>query len=201
MVKERIEERGRESLVHPDNSIAEPPNLVYVPPHRRNVVSPNLVYVPPNRRSTATPNILFVVPSNRRSNAALNRLSIVVPPNQRSNAAPNMLSVMPSNRKSPAALNRNYLPREVFLTIESGGIARTVMMSEVNCASIFHIDSTHDLGLVFHVNGFRPSASKFPRAEAFAAVARFHENKFSLSETLTFYFEICLGRIELGLYF
>ncbi|KAF9591494.1 hypothetical protein IFM89_004548 [Coptis chinensis] len=84
-------------------------------------------------------------------------------------------------------LIRNYMPREVSLTIETGGIARTVMISEVNCASIFHIDSTHDLGLVFHVNGFRPSASKFLRAEAFAAVARFHENKFSLSETLTFY--------------
>ncbi|KAF9593962.1 hypothetical protein IFM89_026458, partial [Coptis chinensis] len=104
MVKERIEERGRESLVHPDNSIAEPPNLVYVPPHRRNVVSPNLVYVPPNRKSTATPNILFVVPPNRRSNAAPNRLS-VVPSNRKSPAALNRLSVVPPNRSSPAALN------------------------------------------------------------------------------------------------
>ncbi|KAF9603017.1 hypothetical protein IFM89_033644 [Coptis chinensis] len=108
MVKERMEERGRESLVHPVNSITrhpiEPLNLVYVPPHQRNVVRPNL-YVPPNRRSTATPNILFVVPPNRRSNAAPNRL-YVVHPNQKSPAALNRLSVVPPNRRSPAALDR-----------------------------------------------------------------------------------------------
>lgn len=64
----------------------------------------------------------------------------------------------------------------------------------MNCASIFHIDSSHDLGLVFHVNGFSNSSSKFPCAEAFVAVARFHENKFSQSETLTFYPDSSNGR-------
>ncbi|KAF9603862.1 hypothetical protein IFM89_038120 [Coptis chinensis] len=46
MVKERIEERGRESLVHPVNSIAEPPNLLLIGYH----------VVPPNRSSPAALN-------------------------------------------------------------------------------------------------------------------------------------------------
>ncbi|OVA10906.1 Vacuolar protein sorting-associated protein 13 domain [Macleaya cordata] len=83
-------------------------------------------------------------------------------------------------------LVRNHLPRDVSLTIESGGVTRTVFLSEVDTASIFHTDSTHDLGIVFHMHGFKPSISKFPRAETFTTVAKFNETKFSLCETLTF---------------
>ncbi|PIA41343.1 hypothetical protein AQUCO_02200037v1 [Aquilegia coerulea] len=82
---------------------------------------------------------------------------------------------------------KNNMSEEVSVTIDSGGSARTLLIAEVNNACIYHIDSTHDLDLVFHVHGFRPIISMFPRAEAFVAVARFHENKFSQSETLTFY--------------
>ncbi|PIA28371.1 hypothetical protein AQUCO_07100036v1 [Aquilegia coerulea] len=82
---------------------------------------------------------------------------------------------------------KNNMPEEVSVTIDSGGSACTILIAEVNYACIYHIDSTHDLDLVFHVHGFRPIISMFPRAEAFVAVARFHENKFSQSETLTFY--------------
>ncbi|KAF5181027.1 Vacuolar protein sorting-associated protein [Thalictrum thalictroides] len=90
---------------------------------------------------------------------------------------------------------KNNMPKEVSVTIDSGGFARTVFISEVNYACIYHIDSTHDLGLVFHVHGFRPITSMFPCAEAFVAVARFHENKFSQSETLTFYPDASTGSI------
>ncbi|KAL5726588.1 hypothetical protein ACHQM5_009620 [Ranunculus cassubicifolius] len=84
-------------------------------------------------------------------------------------------------------LVRNYMPVEVSLTVESDGVARTVLISKDHSVAISHSDSTHDLGLVFRVHGFRPSISKFPSAEAFALVARFHDNQFSQSETMTFY--------------
>lgn len=40
---------------------------------------------------------------------------------------------------------------------------------------------------MIHVDGFRPTISKFPRGEAFASMAKLNESKFSLCETLTFY--------------
>eukprot|EP00268_Persea_americana_P023609 TRINITY_DN23168_c0_g2_i2.p1 TRINITY_DN23168_c0_g2~~TRINITY_DN23168_c0_g2_i2.p1 ORF type:complete len:2954 (+),score=526.87 TRINITY_DN23168_c0_g2_i2:1710-10571(+) len=90
-------------------------------------------------------------------------------------------------RLTSPLLVKNYLPKHLSLTIESGGITRTAFLSEVNTASIFHIDSTHDLGIMIHVDGFRPTISKFPRGEAFASMAKLNESKFSLCETLTFY--------------
>ncbi|XP_026401188.1 uncharacterized protein LOC113297020 isoform X1 [Papaver somniferum] len=84
-------------------------------------------------------------------------------------------------------LVKNNLPSDVSFTIETGGVARTLLLSEGDAASIYHTDSTHDLGLVFHLHGFKPSFFNFPRAETFSRGAKFSETKFSLSETLTFY--------------
>ncbi|KAK6918056.1 Vacuolar protein sorting-associated protein 13, DH-like domain [Dillenia turbinata] len=80
---------------------------------------------------------------------------------------------------------KNYLPVTVSLTIESGGINRTLLLSEVE-TSIFHVDSSQELGLDFLMNGFRPTNLKFPRAETFSAMAKFSGTKFSTSEILTF---------------
>ncbi|KAI3958319.1 hypothetical protein MKW98_011007 [Papaver atlanticum] len=84
-------------------------------------------------------------------------------------------------------LVKNHLPSDVSFTIETGGVARTLLLSKGDAASVYHTDSTHDLGLVFHLHGFKPSLFNFPRAETFARGAKFSETKFSLSETLTFY--------------
>ena len=50
--------------------------------------------------------------------------------------------------------------------------------------SFFHIDSSQDLIMVFHMHGFKPSGMKFPRTETFTAMAKFSGTKFSLSETM-----------------
>lgn len=52
--------------------------------------------------------------------------------------------------------------------------------------SFHHVDPSHDLGLEFQMHGFKPSALKFPGAEAFCSMAKFSGTKFSLSEILTF---------------
>ncbi|KAJ0027885.1 hypothetical protein Pint_36533 [Pistacia integerrima] len=81
-------------------------------------------------------------------------------------------------------LVNNYLPEAASLTIETGGITRTALLSEVQTP--FHdIDPSHDLGLEFNLRGFRPSVFKFPRAETFSTMAKFSGTKFSLSETMT----------------
>lgn len=64
----------------------------------------------------------------------------------------------------------------------------------MNTAAFFHIDSTHDLGIMIHVHGFRPTASRFPRGETFASMAKLNESKLSLCETLTFYPEESNGK-------
>ncbi|KAL6965672.1 hypothetical protein U1Q18_036726 [Sarracenia purpurea var. burkii] len=80
---------------------------------------------------------------------------------------------------------RNYLPKAISLTIESGGVTRTAFLSEVE-TSFFHVDSSHDLRIVFQMHGFKPSILRFPRAETFSGTAKFSGTKFSLSETITF---------------
>lgn len=87
---------------------------------------------------------------------------------------------------------RNYLPKEVLLTIESGGVTRTSVLSEV-VTSFFHIDSSHDLGLVVCMDGFKPCVLKFPRTETFSALAKFSGTKFSQTEIMTFDSDICNG--------
>lgn len=79
----------------------------------------------------------------------------------------------------------NYLPDEVSLAIESGGVTRTVLLSEVE-TSFHHIDPSYDLGMEFCIHGFRPSTLKFPRAETFCTMAKFSGTKFSLTDTVSF---------------
>ncbi|KAK3033803.1 hypothetical protein RJ639_034374 [Escallonia herrerae] len=80
---------------------------------------------------------------------------------------------------------KNYLPVAFSLAIESGGVTRTALLSEVE-STFFHIDYSHDLAITFNMHGFRPSHLKFPRAETFGATAKFSGSKFSLFETITF---------------
>ncbi|KAI3688356.1 hypothetical protein L1987_82068 [Smallanthus sonchifolius] len=89
---------------------------------------------------------------------------------------------------------KNYLPVTVSLMIESGGVARNVLLSEVETC-FHHIDSSHDLSLTFHIHGFRPSVLKFPRAEKFSEVAKFSGTKFSLSESVNFSSDISNGSL------
>ncbi|KAK0593756.1 hypothetical protein LWI29_016263 [Acer saccharum] len=84
---------------------------------------------------------------------------------------------------TPFVVN-NYLPETVTLTIETGGITRTALLSEVQ-TSFHDIDPSHDLGLELNIHGFRPSVLKFPRAETFSTVAKLSATNFSLSENVT----------------
>ncbi|KAK1396810.1 putative Vacuolar protein sorting-associated protein [Heracleum sosnowskyi] len=79
----------------------------------------------------------------------------------------------------------NFLPVSITLEIESGGVTRSAILTEVE-TSFFHIDSSHDLAMVFTIQGYGPSVLKFPRAEKFGAVAKFSGTKFSSSETISF---------------
>ncbi|KAK7315042.1 hypothetical protein VNO77_33574 [Canavalia gladiata] len=83
---------------------------------------------------------------------------------------------------APLIVN-NYLPKEILLISESGGVHHTVRVSEVE-TSVYHIDPSHELGLEICIDGFRCSNFKFPRLETFCTMAKFSETKFSLSETL-----------------
>ncbi|XP_027919445.1 uncharacterized protein LOC114177994 isoform X3 [Vigna unguiculata] len=85
---------------------------------------------------------------------------------------------------APLIIN-NYLPKEILLISESGGVDYTVRVSEVG-TSVYHIDPSHDLGLEICIDGFKCSNFKFPRLETFCTVAKFSETKFSSSETLKF---------------
>ncbi|XP_061363844.1 uncharacterized protein LOC133307357 isoform X2 [Gastrolobium bilobum] len=85
---------------------------------------------------------------------------------------------------APLIIN-NYLPKEIMLISESGGVNHTVRVSEVE-TSVYHIDPSHDLGLEICIDGFKHSDFKFPRLETFCTMAKFSETKFSLSETLIF---------------
>uniref|UniRef100_A0A1D1Z4D3 Putative vacuolar protein sorting-associated protein 13A n=1 Tax=Anthurium amnicola TaxID=1678845 RepID=A0A1D1Z4D3_9ARAE len=90
-------------------------------------------------------------------------------------------------RLTTPLLVKNGLPTALSLTIDSGGFITSICLSEVDTASIFQIDSTHDLEIKFYLQGYNPAAAKFPRAETFTSMAKFHETKFSLSEQLTFH--------------
>lgn len=90
-------------------------------------------------------------------------------------------------RLTTPLLVKSYLPVGLSLMVDSGGVAHSFSLSEVDTASVFLVDSAHDLGITFHLNGFRPIISKFPRAESFSGMAKLDGSKFSISETLTFY--------------
>ncbi|KAL6541687.1 hypothetical protein OROGR_011173 [Orobanche gracilis] len=85
---------------------------------------------------------------------------------------------------SPLVL-KNYLMKPVSVILENAGVTRTAFLSEVG-TSFYHIDSSHDLSIIFHVHGFRPSTLKYPRAESFSGKAKFSGTKFSLSEIIRF---------------
>lgn len=63
--------------------------------------------------------------------------------------------------------------------------------------SFFHIDSSHDLAMAFTMPGFGPANLKFPRAEAFGAMAKFSGTKFSVSETIVFNSDSSGGKLPL----
>ncbi|CAA7410691.1 unnamed protein product [Spirodela intermedia] len=90
-------------------------------------------------------------------------------------------------RLTTPLLVKNNLPSPLSLTIDSGGVITSICLSEVDAASIFQIDSTHDLEITFHLEAYNPVISKFPRAETFTAMAKLHETKFVTSDRLTFY--------------
>jgi hypothetical protein len=81
-------------------------------------------------------------------------------------------------------LVKNFLPLQLSLAIECGGVSRTALLSEVE-TSFFHIDSSH-LTVTTNMDGFRASTLKFSRAETFVEIAKFSGTKFSLSETVSF---------------
>ncbi|KAF1899682.1 hypothetical protein Lal_00019812 [Lupinus albus] len=85
---------------------------------------------------------------------------------------------------APLMVN-NYLPKEISLISESGGVNHTVKVSEVE-TSVYYIDPSHDLGLEICIDEFKSSDFKFPRFETFCKMAKFTDTKFSLSETLIF---------------
>ncbi|CAH1424589.1 unnamed protein product [Lactuca virosa] len=87
---------------------------------------------------------------------------------------------------------KNYLPVEVSVMIESVGVSRSMLLSEVETC-FYHIDSSHDLSLTFDIRGFRPSVLKFPRAEKFSEIAKFSGTKFSSSESINFTADISKG--------
>lgn len=59
--------------------------------------------------------------------------------------------------------------------------------------SFHHIDPSHDLSLEINMRGFKPLDLKFARMEKFCTRAKFNGNKFSVSESLTFYPELSNG--------
>ncbi|KAI4331783.1 hypothetical protein L6164_016738 [Bauhinia variegata] len=85
---------------------------------------------------------------------------------------------------APLVVN-SYLPKEILLNIDSGGVNHAIIVSKVE-TSVYHIDPSHDLGLQICIDGFKPSDFKFPRLETFCTMAKLNGRKFTLSETLTF---------------
>ncbi|KAH7688715.1 Vacuolar protein sorting-associated protein 13 [Dioscorea alata] len=83
-------------------------------------------------------------------------------------------------------LVKNYLPLGLSLKVDCGGVAHPVSVSKEDTASLFYVDSTHDLGITFNMQGFGPTVSKFPRPESFIAISKSNGSKFISSEILTF---------------
>ncbi|KAG9455236.1 hypothetical protein H6P81_008140 [Aristolochia fimbriata] len=82
---------------------------------------------------------------------------------------------------------KSYLPKALSLIIEIGGVTESLFLSEVDTVSVYHIDSTHDLGIVIHMDSYKHTVVKFPRAEVFSTIAKSIDTKFSLVEALTFF--------------
>ncbi|XP_062110985.1 uncharacterized protein LOC133822610 isoform X2 [Humulus lupulus] len=85
---------------------------------------------------------------------------------------------------TPLMVN-NYLPKEVSLAIESGGVTHSAFLSKVD-AFLHYVDPSHDLVLGISMYGFKPTSLKFPRTETFCTMAKFTGTKFALSEIIAF---------------
>uniref|UniRef100_A0A803PHY5 Vacuolar protein sorting-associated protein n=1 Tax=Cannabis sativa TaxID=3483 RepID=A0A803PHY5_CANSA len=85
---------------------------------------------------------------------------------------------------TPLMVN-NYLPKEVSLAIESGGVTHSAFLSKVD-AFLHYVDPSHDLVLGISMYGFKPTTLKFPRSETFCTMAKFTGTKFALSEVIAF---------------
>ncbi|ONK64446.1 uncharacterized protein A4U43_C07F26050 [Asparagus officinalis] len=87
----------------------------------------------------------------------------------------------------------NYLPLGLSLMVESSGVAHSISVKEADVASVFHVDSTNDLGVTLHMQGYMPIGVKFPRVEAFSSTAKLNGLKYYLSETLALFPETSSG--------
>lgn len=67
----------------------------------------------------------------------------------------------------------------------------------MDTASIFLVDSSYDLAITFHIDGYNPVMSKFPRAELFSTGARQRSLKYSLKETISFFSDSLNGTLPL----
>ncbi|XP_078445725.1 vacuolar protein sorting-associated protein, putative (DUF1162) isoform X2 [Wolffia australiana] len=85
-------------------------------------------------------------------------------------------------RLTTPLLLKNNLPSLLSVTIESSGVATSISLSELDVASIFYVDSSHELDITFTLEAYDPVTVKFPRAEIFAAIARLHETRFIMSD-------------------
>ncbi|CAL9110355.1 unnamed protein product [Musa acuminata var. zebrina] len=98
-------------------------------------------------------------------------------------------------RLSTPLLVKNYLPTCLSFIVETGGVTHSVSLSEVGTASVYHVDSAHDLVLTFEMKGFRQVTSKFPRAESFSSMGRLNGSFYFSSEKLAFYPENSSGSV------
>ncbi|KAL6659540.1 hypothetical protein ACP70R_003580 [Stipagrostis hirtigluma subsp. patula] len=128
--------------------------------------------------------------STRKGEYCSERLNEPVPGNSAAKTSKQLLTrkhFLRHVRLSTPLLIKNYLPVCISLTIDNGGATRVVSLKEVGSASIFFVDPSNDLGITFHIQDYRPLATKFPRAESFSTAAKSNGFKCSLTETITFY--------------
>ncbi|KAJ1693233.1 hypothetical protein LUZ63_009931 [Rhynchospora breviuscula] len=92
---------------------------------------------------------------------------------------------------------KNYLPIRLSLTIDCCGSAHSVVLSEVDTASIFLVDSSNDLAINIHIDGYNSVMSKFPRAELFSTIARRRGLKYSWKETISFFSDSSNGSLNI----
>ncbi|GAB2222927.1 hypothetical protein Drorol1_Dr00017059 [Drosera rotundifolia] len=92
-------------------------------------------------------------------------------------------------------LVKNYLLQPASLRIESGGVSRSMLLSEVE-TSFFTVDSSHDLVMSLEICDFKPSSIKFPRAETFSSMAKPNGTFLSLIETIALHADSSEGIVH-----
>ncbi|KAL5574177.1 hypothetical protein UlMin_023774 [Ulmus minor] len=123
---------------------------------------------------------------------SVRNISLSVPKNCSTNVSGQRLQKLDESKRlvhqltlSTPLVVKNYLPKEMSLAIESGGVIHSAFLSEVE-TSFHHIDPSHDLGLELLVDEFKQASLKFPRTETFFTMAKFSGTKFTLSEIVAF---------------